>query len=130
MGKLSKEAAAPPPVPFNTPFAALAGVRAVAATAPAIARVEPRPSPDPGPQVGPARAVVRLERKGRGGRTVTVVEQLALPPVRLEEWASALKSTLGCGGAVEGDAIVVQGEARERVARWLAEQGVRKVVRG
>lgn len=76
---------------------------------------------------GPARAVVRLERKGRGGKEVTVVEQLGLPAAALREWLKALKAALGCGGAVEGDALVLQGDHRERVRALLEQRGVRRV---
>jgi translation initiation factor 1 len=76
---------------------------------------------------GPARAVVRLERKGRGGKEVTAVEQLGLGRAQLDEWLQALKSGLGCGGAVEGDTLVLQGDQRKRLPRLLEERGVRRV---
>jgi translation initiation factor 1 len=74
--------------------------------------------------------VVRLERKGRGGKTATVVEKLGLPPADLAEWLLDLKRSLGCGGAVEGDALVLQGDLRDRAAARLAARGVKKVTRG
>jgi translation initiation factor 1 len=84
----------------------------------------------PQPPKGPARAVVRLERKGRGGKEATVVEKLALAPATLSAWADEAKRALGCGGAVEEDVIVLQGDQRERVRRWLEAKGVRKVILG
>jgi translation initiation factor 1 len=71
-----------------------------------------------------------MERSGRGGKTVTVVDKLGLPPRELEAWCSGLKRALGCGGVVEGGTVVVQGDARDRVADWLVGRGVRKVTRG
>jgi len=120
----------PPPVdapagPFNAAFAKLAAqlpAGHVAAPAPAPAEPEPAPAPK-----GPARAVVRIERKGRGGKEATVVEKLGLAPRLLQAWGDEAKRALGCGGAVEGEAIVLQGDQRERVARWLEARGVRKV---
>ncbi len=82
------------------------------------------------PREGPARAVVRIERKGRGGKEATLVEKLDLPPATLEAWLDAAKRALGCGGAVEGGALALQGDQRERVARWLERRGVRKVTVG
>jgi translation initiation factor 1 len=76
---------------------------------------------------GPARAVVRLERKQRRGKEVTVVEKLALPPAELERWCKQLKQILGCGGTVEGDAIVLQGDFRPRLPDALTKLGVRTV---
>jgi len=85
-----------------------------------------QPAPDEATR-GPARAVVRLERKQRGGKAVTVVEKLALPARELERWCRELKQALGCGGALDGDAIVLQGDLRPRVAELLAARGVARV---
>lgn len=77
---------------------------------------------------GPARAVVRYERSGRGGKEVTVIEQLGLSQVELLAWLKHLKSALGCGGSVEADAIMLQGDHRTRLPAILKERGVRKVI--
>jgi translation initiation factor 1 len=45
----------------------------------------------------------------------------------LAAWLKALKSALGCGGAVEEDAIVLQGDHRQRVPGLLTARGVRRV---
>jgi translation initiation factor 1 len=108
--------------PFNNPFAAL---RDKLDSLPA----GPAPAPPPAPKA-PARAVVRMERKGRGGKEVTAIEQLGLSPRELERWLKDLKSALGCGGAVEGDALVLQGDQRKRLPELLAARGVRKVTVG
>ncbi|HEY0253649.1 MAG TPA: translation initiation factor, partial [Kofleriaceae bacterium] len=78
----------------------------------------PGPTPAPLKEVekkGPARAVVRMERKQRGGKEVTVIEKLGLPAKELEVWCKQLKQTLGCGGTVEADTIVLQGDFRPRL---------------
>ena len=125
MGKHDKAAPAPA-APFNTPFAGLAdrvaGPLAPSPPAPAAPPASAGPGRPP-----PARAVVRMERAGRRGKTVTVVEKLGLPPSQLEAWLSDLKRALGCGGALEGDAIVLQGDLRDRAAGRLEARGVRKV---
>jgi translation initiation factor 1 len=82
------------------------------------------------PAKGPARAVVRLERKGRRGKEVTVIEQLDLSENDLREWLKELKSALGCGGAVEDDSLALQGDHRERVGALLRARGVRRVING
>jgi len=79
---------------------------------------------------GPSRAVVRMERKGRGGKEATVIEKLELAPKLLEQWCKDLKQALGCGGTVEGDTIVLQGDLRPRVAAALTAKGVGKVTIG
>lgn len=109
-----------------SPFAALQGLRSSlppGPTAPLEVAREQAPR-------GPARAVVRLERKGRGGKEVTVVEQLGLPEAQLVDWLKALKGALGCGGAIEKESLVLQGDQRERTRKLLAERGVRKVIAG
>lgn len=128
---MGKREAPPPPAapaaPFNSPFAKLAERKADVPAAPV--RTAPPPPPKPA-KPPPARAVVRIERKGRGGKEATVIEKLALPPRELDAWADALKRSLGCGGAVEEGAIVVQGDQRERVRKWLEAKGVGKVTMG
>ncbi|NOK15048.1 translation initiation factor [Corallococcus exercitus] len=128
MGKRDKKDEAPPPGPFNNPFAALSAQREalpVGPPPPAPQGSAPKPEPK-----GPARAVVRMERKGRGGKEVTVVEQLGLPAAQLDTWLKALKGGLGCGGVVEEDALVLQGDQRERLPALLEARGVRKVIVG
>ncbi|XXF77066.1 translation initiation factor [Myxococcaceae bacterium GXIMD 01537] len=127
MGKRDRknEAPAAPAAPFNNPFGALAVQREALPTGPA-----PAPAPEPKEARGPARAVVRMERKGRGGKEVTVVEQLGLSASEREVWLKALKGSLGCGGAVEDDTLVLQGDQRERLPAILTTRGVRKVTVG
>ncbi len=108
--------------PFHNPFAALKDKLGDLPEGPA-----PRAPAPPG---GPTRAVVRMERKGRGGKEVTVVEQLGLRAGELESWLKALKGALGCGGAIEGDALVLQGDQRKRLPAILEARGVRKVISG
>lgn len=113
----------PAPGPFHNPFGGLAerlGIKPEPeATTPAAA-----------PARGPARAVVRLERKGRGGKEATLIEKLELAPAERERWLKELKQALGCGGAIEGDALALQGDLRERVKALLEKRGVRKVTLG
>ena len=78
----------------------------------------------------PPGAVVRLERTGRGGKEVTVIEKLDLPVTQRDVWLKELKQALGCGGVVEGVALVLQGDLRDRAAAWLTKRGVKKVTRG
>ncbi len=135
MGKKSKAPATPAPAaqgPFNAAFAGLAGRLGAPPPAPAAAPAPAPPTvaappPLPQPKPGPARAVVRMERSGRGGKVVTVVEKLGLRPRELEAWLGDLKRSLGCGGVIEGEALVLQGDNRERVGKLLEARGVRKV---
>ncbi len=125
MGKRDKKPEAPAPAPFHNPFASLAAQREQLPAGP------PPPAPVKAePAKGPARAVVRMERKGRGGKEVTVVEQLGLPVAERDTWLKALKGALGCGGSVEEDTLVLQGDQRERLPALLEARGVRRVTVG
>lgn len=107
------------------PFAELAKLRDQLPKGPAT----PTPPHSAAPK-GPARAVVRIEKKGRRGKEVTIVEKLGLEEAELEQWCKELKQALGCGGAVEADAIVLQGDMRDRIQAVLEKKGVAKVTIG
>lgn len=75
------------------------------------------------------KVVLRMERKGHGGKTVTCVSGLVdAPEDALDELARDLRRALGTGVRVEAGELVVQGEQRERVRKWLAERGVSRIV--
>jgi translation initiation factor 1 len=78
-------------------------------------------------QPAPKRAVVRYSRAGRGGKEVTFIERLGLPPEQMKQWLRELKKVLGCGGYIEEDRLVVAGDQRDRLPGLLEERGVRKV---
>jgi len=68
-------------------------------------------------------AKLRMEKKGRGGKTVTVVYDLPDNQVFLKELAQELKRGCGTGGAVTGNTIELQGDLRERVREHLTRKG-------
>lgn len=58
---------------------------------------------------------VRIGRtsKGRGGKTVTLISGVQLPPDELAELAKTLKRRCGTGGAVKDEVIEIQGDQRD-----------------
>ena len=118
--------------PFHNAFEALSALRARLPDPP---QDEPAP-PGAAPSGPPAsarvipRAVVRIERSGRGGKEVTVIEHLGLSPADRETWMKDLKAALGCGGSVEGEALTLQGDQRPRLAKLLTSRGVKKITMG
>lgn len=75
------------------------------------------------------KLVVRRTRKGRGGRTVTLIEGLdPLPAAEREALAKAARKALGAGARVEGEVVAVQGDVGDRLADWLRARGARRVV--
>jgi translation initiation factor 1 len=112
----------------QNPFAALASLREQLPEGAAPPPPPPNPEPRaPSPARGPARAVVRYQRKGRGGKEATIVEQLGLDATPLDEWSRELKRALGCGGHVEGEQLVFGGDQRARLPALLEAKGVRRV---
>lgn len=138
MNKPNKKAVQPSATGLShNPFAALASaLPKVAIAGDDVAVLVPTPVPGlvPGTAAAkrpdssaPARAAVRMERKGRGGKVVTVVEQLGLNADGLDVWLKDLKTALGTGGTVEGDVLVIQGDQRDRLKELLLARGVGKV---
>jgi translation initiation factor 1 len=76
------------------------------------------------------KVVLRRERKGHEGRTVTRIEGLGMPQEALERLGREVAKAMGCGARAEEDVVVVQGEPGDRLDAWLTARGVRKVVRG
>jgi translation initiation factor 1 len=79
------------------------------------------------PVFGP-KVVVRRERKGHGGKTVTIVEGIV--PAQRETLVGEMKKAFGCGARVEGESIVLQGDIADRAYVWLEKRGAKKIVRG
>ena len=73
----------------------------------------------------PARIVakLRIEKGGRGGKTVTVVDGLPRNATFLAELARELKRACGSGGAVRESAVEIQGDHRETLRALLLGRG-------
>lgn len=76
------------------------------------------------------KLVLRRERKGRGGKTATIVAGLGLRPKAMEQLTKELRRSLGCGAMVDGDTIVLGGDLTTRAAEWLQKHGAKRVVIG
>lgn len=78
----------------------------------------------------PGRVIVRRERSGRGGKTVTLAEGPGLQGRKLEPLAREIAHALGAGARVEQNAIVVQGDQSDRLIAWLTKNGFGSITRG
>lgn len=66
---------------------------------------------------------IRPEKKGRGGKIVTVIYDFPYNPAYFKKLAKKLKSVCGVGGAFKEDRIEIQGDNREKVKKFLTENG-------
>jgi len=71
------------------------------------------------------RVVLRRETAHRGGKTVIVVHDFAshLPVSVIETVAKKIRQHCGCGGAVKGRTIEIQGDQPARIRAVLEEEG-------
>lgn len=76
------------------------------------------------------RIVVRRERKGHGGKAVTIAAGAGLDGHDVEQLARDAAKALGTGARVEDGALVVQGEQIERLIAWLSARGFTSLSRG
>lgn len=74
-------------------------------------------------------AVLRIERSGRAGKTVTVIDQLPKSEIFLKDLTTKLKKKCGSGGTYLMDrkegVIEIQGDKRELIRDLLIKEGIR-----
>ncbi len=68
-------------------------------------------------------AKLRIEKSGRKGKTVTVVDGLPRNAAFLKKLAKELKSVCGSGGSAGDEHVEVQGDHRDRLRDVLAKKG-------
>ena len=73
---------------------------------------------------------VRRERKGRKGKTVTVVTGIPLATPELRKLGADLKRKCGAGGSVQDGILQIQGDKVERLVAELEKRGFTVKVAG
>lgn len=66
---------------------------------------------------------VKIDRKNRGGKAVTLVTGFVGPEEDLKALGKILKGKLGVGGSAKDGEIIIQGEFKERVIDILLKDG-------
>jgi translation initiation factor 1 len=67
---------------------------------------------------------VRLEKKGRGGKSVTVFYDFEKHQQgKLPELLKGLKKTIATGGKIIDNGLELQGDQRKKAAQWLIDEG-------
>ncbi len=70
------------------------------------------------------RLSFNIQRKGKGGKTVTLVHGLQeLELLEQMTLCSRVKNALGCGARFENGVLEIQGDQRQRAQEWFAKQG-------
>lgn len=73
---------------------------------------------------------IRLEKSGRGGKSVSVVFGVPLAGDELGALAKQLKNLCGAGGAVKDGNIEIQGDHREKLKTALEGRGFKVKLAG
>ena len=67
--------------------------------------------------------VIQLDKKQRGGKTVTLITGFVGTENDLELLAKQLKNFCGTGGSAKDGEAIVQGDQRDKVLLWLQKNG-------
>lgn len=73
---------------------------------------------------------IQASRKGRKGKTVTVISGFQLSSKSLQTLAKKLKTHCGSGGAVKDETIEVQGDHRPKIQDFLTGLGYKTKLSG
>jgi translation initiation factor 1 len=73
---------------------------------------------------------VEASRKGRGGKTVTVISGFQEKPEILADLAKQIKAQCGTGGTVKDNEIEIQGEHKQKLAEILKKLGYKAKISG
>lgn len=68
-----------------------------------------------------------MERKGRAGKTATIIEGFDCDAATIKQIATALKQRLDTGGSTRGSEILIQGDRRSDIFDILKEIGFRHI---
>lgn len=71
------------------------------------------------------RLDIVLERKGRAGKTATIITGFTVSDDAVADIASQLKRSLGTGGSARGGEILIQGDRRKEVLAHLTALGLK-----
>ena len=91
-----------------------------------------QPSAPPGIALPATQQTAFIQRtsKGRGGKVVTLVNNLHLSPDDYKALLKHLKQTCGSGGTIKDGGLEIQGDHREKIAAALQHLGYKTKLAG
>ena len=66
---------------------------------------------------------ITLDTSGRRGKTVTMISNIQHNPQVIEDLETKLKQLCGAGGTSYAKTIEIQGDHREKIKKYLADEG-------
>ena len=69
---------------------------------------------------------IKLDKKHRGGKVVTVIDGFSMIERDIESLAKQLKTFCGTGGSAKENEIIIQGDHCEKILQWLVKNGYTK----
>ena len=64
-----------------------------------------------------------FEKKGRKGKGVTIIKNFKGSPIELGLLSKKIKTSLGIGGSIKNDEIILQGRIQEKIIEILKKDG-------
>jgi len=69
------------------------------------------------------KLIIRYETAHRGGKKVTIIERFMGTDEQMKALGKDLKRHCGTGGSIVDDEILVQGDHREKIKKYLRDLG-------
>lgn len=73
---------------------------------------------------------IQASRKGKGGKTVTIVSGFQVSPDTLQSLVKQLKNQCGTGGTMRDGEIEIQGDHRQKLLEILTKLGYKAKLSG
>ena len=76
------------------------------------------------------KIIIQASRKGRKGKTVTVVSGFQLTSKSLQDLSKKFKNLCGSGGTIKDGNIEIQGDHRPKIQSFLTDLGYKTRISG
>lgn len=70
---------------------------------------------------------VHIEKKGRGGKSVSIIRGIDMTNAMMKDLEKAIKSHCGVGGTQKNGEIIIQGDQRDKIIAFLKDRGASDV---